>query len=128
MASYEGKIILHFYRPHHKHPLTSLTPVEHNVPKSSTTEHSHPPRRPDLSTFFSTLEHVDTSDVSNGNALPVPGDVSAAYRTLAEAFERMRPYRSGDGPLDGMIELLVANSQAPPKEVKGVSQGFLDGE
>lgn len=40
----------------------------------------------------------------------------------------MRPYRSGDGPLDGMIELLVANSQAPPKEVKGVSQGFLDGE
>lgn len=100
--------------------------VEHNVPKPSTTELSHPPRRPDLSTFFSTLEHVDTSDVSNGNAVPVPGDVSAAYRTLAEAFERMRPHRSGEGPLDGMIELLVANSQAPPKEVKGVSQGFLD--
>lgn len=40
----------------------------------------------------------------------------------------MRPYRSGEGPLDAMIELLVANSQAPPKEVKGVSQGFLDGE
>lgn len=39
----------------------------------------------------------------------------------------MRPYRSGEGPLDGMIELLVENSQAPPKEVKGVSQGFLDG-
>ena len=60
--------------------------------------------------------------------MPVPADVSAAYRTLAEAFERMRPYRSGEGPLDGMIELLVENSQAPPKEVKGVSQGFLDGE
>lgn len=112
----------------HNPPLTSLPSVEHNVPKPSTTEPSHPPRRPDLSTFFSTLEHVDTSDVSNGNALPVPGDVSAAYRTLAEAFERMRPYRSEEGPLDGMIELLVANSQAPPKEVKGVSQGFLDGE
>ena len=45
----------------------------------------------------------------------------------------MRLYRSEEeegeeGPLDGMIELLVANSQAPPKEVKGVSQGFLDGE
>ncbi|KAM0803546.1 hypothetical protein BDR22DRAFT_839071 [Usnea florida] len=100
--------------------------VEHNVPKPSTAEPPNPPRRPDLSTFFSTLEHVDTTNVSNGNALPIPGDVSAAYRTLAEAFERMRPYRSGEGPLDGMIELLVANSEAPPREVKGVSQGFLD--
>lgn len=27
-----------------------------------------------------------------------------------------------------MIEVLVAGSRAPPKEVKGVSQGFLDGE
>lgn len=121
--------VLHSFRPpRHKPPLTSLAPVEHNVPKPSTTEPAHPPRRPDLSTFFSTLQHVDTTDVSNGNALPVPGDVSAAFRTLAEAFERMRPDRSGEGPLDGMIELLVANSQAPPKEVKGVSQGFLDGE
>lgn len=40
----------------------------------------------------------------------------------------MRPYRSGEGPLDDMIELLVENAQVPPKEVKGVSQGFLDGE
>lgn len=131
MASYEGMPLL---SPSSSQSplLTSPFPpgplVEHNVPQPSTTEPSHPPRRPDLSTFFSTLEHVDTSNVSNGNALPVPGDVSAAYRTLAEAFERMRPDRSGDGPLDGMIELLVANSQAPPKEVKGVSQGFLDGE
>ena len=63
--------------------------------------------------------------------MPVPGDVVAAYRALAEAFERMRPYRDGGdgaGPLEGMIELLVANVQSPPKEVKGVSQGFLDGE
>lgn len=34
----------------------------------------------------------------------------------------------GGGPLEGMIEVLVAGSRAPPKEVKGVSQGFLDGE
>ncbi len=129
MASYEGSYTLHSLHPppHLKSPLTSL-PVEHNVPPPTTTSPSHPPRRPDLSTFFSTLEHVDTSDVANDNAVPIPGDVSAAFRTLAEAYERMRLYRSGEGPLDGMIELLVANSQAPPKEVKGVSQGFLDGE
>lgn len=35
---------------------------------------------------------------------------------------------AGGGPLEGMIEVLVAGSQAPPKEVRGVSQGFLDGE
>ena len=28
--------------------------------------------------------------------------------------------------LDGMIESLFADAEAPPTEVKGVSQGFLD--
>ena len=37
-------------------------------------------------------------------------------------------YRSGEGPLDGMIESLFQEAEVPPKEVKGVSQGFLDGE
>ena len=32
------------------------------------------------------------------------------------------------GPLDGMIESLIAEAEAPPREVKGVGQGFLDGE
>lgn len=32
------------------------------------------------------------------------------------------------GPLDGMIERLFQDAEMPPKEVKGVSQGFLDGE
>ena len=40
----------------------------------------------------------------------------------------MGAYRSGEGPLDGMVEWLISNAEAPPKEVKGVSQGFLDGE
>ena len=33
-----------------------------------------------------------------------------------------------DGPLEGMVEWLISNAETPPKEVKGVSQGFLDGE
>lgn len=106
-----------------------ITPlVEHNVPQASADAPAEPPRRPDLSTFFSTLEHVDTSNVSNTHAQPIPSDVSAAFRTLGEAFQRMRMYRSGDGPLDGMIESLFSDADAPPKEVKGVSQDFLDGE
>ncbi len=36
--------------------------------------------------------------------------------------------RNGEGPLDGMIESLFEGAEMPPKEVKGVSQGFLDGE
>ncbi|KAK3175163.1 hypothetical protein OEA41_002409 [Lepraria neglecta] len=100
--------------------------VEHNVPKSDPNAPSNPPRRPDLSTFFSTLEHVDTSNVSNEHATPIPSDVSAAFRTLGEAFQRMRMYRSGEGPLDDMVESLLADAEMPPKEVKGVSQGFLD--
>ncbi|KAK0515185.1 hypothetical protein JMJ35_002564 [Cladonia borealis] len=105
--------------------------VEHNVPPPtdpSAPSNNNPPRRPDLSTFFSTLEHVDTTSVSNAHATPIPSDVSAAFRTLAEAFQRMRAYMSGEegGPLDGMIESLFQDAEMPPREVKGVSQGFLD--
>ncbi|KAL6714472.1 tRNA (uridine-2'-O-)-methyltransferase trm7 [Lecanora helva] len=100
--------------------------VEHNVKPPANPTSSNPPRRPDLSTFFSTLEHVDTTSVSNSNAQPIPSDVSAAFRTLGEAFQQMRLYRGEEGPLDGMIESLFAEAEQPPKEVKGVSQSFLD--
>lgn len=98
--------------------------VEHNVqPPPSQTESS---RRPDFSTFFSTLAHVDNSDASNEHSLPLPSDVSAAFRSLAEGFERMRQYRSGEGPLDEMISSLIGDAERPPKEVHGVKQDFLD--
>ena len=61
------------------------------------------------------------------NATPLPSDMSAAYRLLAEGFESMRVYRSGEGVLDEMIELLLRESERPPKEVKGVGQDFIDG-
>jgi len=35
-------------------------------------------------------------------------------------------YTGGEGPLDGMIESLFSDAEVPPKEVKGVSQDFLD--
>ena len=38
----------------------------------------------------------------------------------------MRMYRSEEGPLNGMIDSLLADAEQPPKEVKGVSQDFLD--
>lgn len=115
--------------PHDK-LLTNLPSVEHNVPPADPNLSNHPPRRPDLSTFFATFEHVDTSNTNNENALPIPAEVSAAFRSLAEAFGHMRQDGSGDlnSPLEGMIEALLSEADMPPKEVKGVSQGFLDGE
>ena len=64
--------------------------------------------------------------MSNDNVQPIPSDVSAAFRILGQAFQRMRVDRGEGAPLDDMIESLLADAETPPKEVKGVSQGFLD--
>jgi hypothetical protein len=102
--------------------------VEHNIkeePKST-----DKPRRPDLSTFFSTLELVDTSGEHtphhNVNALPEPASVAAAHRTLANAFLAMSQDGSANELLESMIQQLVQNADYPPEKVEGVPDGFLD--
>ena len=103
--------------------------MEHNIKPSPT---SNPrPNRPDLSTFFSTLELVDTSHTENAHAVPIPGDISAVFRLLADAFERMAQ-DSGEGArnvelLEGLRETLLREAEMPPREVKGVSDEFLAG-
>ena len=83
------------------------------------------------------------------HAIPVPGDMSAAFRSLAEAFEVIR--REGEGGMAGMwlggedaapgdedgvgdagllgqmIRILLREADAPPREVEGVSEEFCDG-
>ncbi|KAJ4399294.1 hypothetical protein N0V91_009577 [Didymella pomorum] len=107
--------------------------VEHNI--SSQEETAQPaPRRPDLSTFFSQLELVDTSDPqahTNANALPQPENMAAAFRLLANAFEMMRgrPADESGGENDllaNMIEVLRQNADDPPAELKGCPDSFLD--
>jgi hypothetical protein len=115
--------------------------VEHNIPTKE--EKPRQSRRPDLSTFFSTLELVDTSDAqthNNVHAVPQPADIVAAYRSLANAFEVMRGDRGripgdegsenthgGDNDLlGGMIELLQQSADNPPAELKGCPDSFLD--
>jgi len=115
--------------------------VEHNIPTKE--EKPEQSRRPDLSTFFSTLELVDTSDAqahNNVHAVPQPADIVAAYRSLANAFEVMRGDRGripgdedrehtdgGDDDLLGeMIELLQQSADNPPAELKGCPDSFLD--
>ncbi|THX14562.1 hypothetical protein D6D13_02809 [Aureobasidium pullulans] len=107
--------------------------VEHNI-KEEKKKNEAPPRRPDLSTFFTTLDLVDTSGdrhPQNAHSLPLPGDVSAAFRNLANAFSMMQGGGHGESQdgtdqlLGRMIEQLMQESENPPREVKGVSDDFL---
>ncbi|KAF2642627.1 hypothetical protein P280DRAFT_395665 [Massarina eburnea CBS 473.64] len=117
--------------------MTDIIAVEHNIPtKESKAE--HPPRRPDLASFFSTLELVDTSnpeDHHNAHAQPQPENTAAAFRLLANAFEMMRgrpadeagaAREGGDDLLASMIGYLRQNADDPPSELKGVPDSFLD--
>jgi len=66
--------------------------------------------------------------------------VSAAFRSLAEAFEVMRrdleigggQQREGQGEgqdlLSQMIASLLREAETPPREVEGVSEAFCDGK
>ncbi|KAF2744035.1 hypothetical protein M011DRAFT_470936 [Sporormia fimetaria CBS 119925] len=121
--------------------------VEHNIPTTTTTT-TPTPRRPDLSTFFSTLALVDTSDPSshhNVHATPQPENTAAVFRLLANALEMMggdarhgEQQRGGRGDqasgqqatqedlMGYMLDFLRRNADDPPAEVKGVPDSFLD--
>lgn len=56
----------------------------------------------------------------------MPADMRAVFITLSDAFRSMRQ-DGGGSLLDTLIETLDADADSPPKEVEGVSDGFLDG-
>ena len=85
--------------------------------------------------------------------MPVPGDISAAFYSLADALNVMR--REGEGGIPSgngvpdlgaafhsggaaasvhgddllaqMIQTLLSEAETPPKEIEGVSEEFCDG-
>lgn len=117
--------------------------MEHNIKPAEPPKET--PRRPDLSTFFSTLSQVDTSGSNaprNANSIPEPGQVSAAYRTLAHAFQMMQGGRpdepnsalptttttTTDSPLlSFLVQSLLSDAEDPPRKVEGVSDEYLSG-
>lgn len=105
--------------------------MEHNIQKVR----EQPRRRPDLSTFFTTLDLVDTSgsrQPQNLHSRPLPRDISAAFRNLANAFEHMRGgtatahEQQNNDLLASLVESLMESAEHPPTEVNGVSDEFIE--
>jgi hypothetical protein len=59
---------------------------------------------------------------NNPNAVPIPDNVSAAFRSLAEAFGTM----NGNELLEMLIEELREEAESPPLVVDGVPDSFFD--
>lgn len=73
--------------------------------------------------------------------MPVPGDISAAFLSLAEALDvirrdgreggQPRPEGESEGNDEGdlvarMIQALLSEANTPPREVEGVTEEFCD--
>ncbi|KAE8453383.1 hypothetical protein EG329_010244 [Mollisiaceae sp. DMI_Dod_QoI] len=101
--------------------------VEHNI-KDAPKRRS---RRPDMSSFFSQLSQVETSSPSHHNphAQPTPVDVEAAFSLLRAQYETLRqdlPSGGNSTVLDNLLSEIEHLMDAPPTEVKGVPQSYLD--
>lgn len=76
--------------------------------------------------LLSEIRPQEPENRTREGALPVPGDVSAAFRSLAEAFQIMqRDNDSESDLLESMIETLMSSAERPPQEVKGVDEEYI---
>ena len=85
-----------------------------------------------MSSLHALLTEISTERPENRSregAVPVPGDVSAAFRSLAEVFQVIQ--RDNDNAdsdlLDDMISTLMSSAERPPTEVKGVDEECIAG-
>lgn len=91
-------------------------------------ESTQAPRRPDLSSLYTLISEITPPENrTRQHAVPVPGDVSAAFRHLAEAFRTMqRDNENADTDLlQTMISNLLSTAESPPTEVKGVDEEYI---
>lgn len=99
--------------------------AEHARDEHDTTQTS---RRPDLSSLYTLISEITPPENrTREHAVPVPGDVSAVFRHLAEAFQTMQ--RDNDNAdtdlLQNMISNLLSTAESPPTEVKGVDEEYI---
>ena len=76
--------------------------------------------------LLSEIRPQDPETRTREGALPVPGDVSAAFRSLAEAFQIMQRDNDNESDLlETMIQTLMSSAERPPQEVKGVDEEYI---
>lgn len=100
--------------------------VEHGV--NFTQAQKRSTRRPDLSTFYSTVNQAygDEETIQNPNSAPTPENVTASFRLLADAYEIILNEHGGDNDhLRDMISVLETTAGQPPTEREGVPDSFL---
>ncbi|KAI9887726.1 MAG: hypothetical protein M1823_000475 [Watsoniomyces obsoletus] len=105
----------------------SVYEIEHNIPSTNTPssppdQPHHPSRLPDLASFFSSLNQIDTSSTHNPHAIPTPGDAEIPYILLAEAFRMMILRQSGDG-VEGIRRALENENINDNNARRGVGRG-----
>ncbi|KAH8601136.1 hypothetical protein B0O99DRAFT_608082 [Bisporella sp. PMI_857] len=101
--------------------------VEHNIKDKPAAKS----RRPDMSTFFSKLSHIQTdpSTHSNPNATPTPVDIAAAAQLIQDQYRTILssdPSAQTTSLLTALLSSLDSTIDAPPTEIQGVPQSYLD--
>lgn len=123
MASYESMEIL---QQSQFRDLLTYYSAEH----ASDAPRNDQSRRPDMSSLYSLIAEITPErpeQRTRQHAVPVPGDVSAAFRGLAEAFQIMQRDNDNADPdlLQELISNLLSTAERPPTEVKGVDEEYI---
>ncbi|KAI4154141.1 MAG: hypothetical protein LQ340_001877, partial [Diploschistes diacapsis] len=84
--------------------------------------------RPNLSTFYSSLQQVDLPPAStNPHLTPIPGDVAASFRLLGEAMEAMMSQNPDRDLADSLVSFLFSQAETPPTKPQGMPAEFIEG-
>ena len=121
MSSYDSLYVLSSSNHHAKYNL-----VEHNVPATNAASERRR-QRPDLDSFYSSLNHIDTSQTRNANAVPIPADISASFRLLDEGMQALMESNPNQDLAEEIHVYLRDLIEAPPTKVKGLPAEFIDG-
>lgn len=83
-----------------------------------------------MSSLYSLISEITPAQPeqrAREHAVPVPGDVSAAFRSLAEAFQVMQRDQDNANSdfLQELISSLLLTAEMPPTEIKGVDEEYI---
>lgn len=85
--------------------------------------------RPDFSSLYALLHEIRPDENrTREHAVPIPGDMSAAYRHLADAFRSMQQENENESStelLQTLISSLLTTAEHPPTDLKGVDEEYI---